>query len=308
MPPAPNSPLALVVDDIATDRRLACAVIEKNLGWRTREAADGCEALAALADEVPSVVVTDLRMPDCDGLTLVENIRQSHPSVPVVLMTAWGSEKIALQALQRGAASYVPKAEIAAELADSLANVVSAALATHNRRRLLGCLTRVELDFVLENDPALIPVLVSHLQDQLTHLRLCDQNGLIRVGVALEEALLNGMYHGNLEVGTQLKQEDEQAFHRLIEERRRQPPYRDRRLTVQARLAPDRAEFSVQDEGPGFDPAGLPDPTDPANLESVGGRGLLLIRTFMDEVRFNAAGNRIAFVKRRAPRPAPGPG
>ena len=107
------------------------------------------------------------------------------------------------------------------------------------------------------------------------------------------------MYHGNLEVSSQLKQEDEASFHRLIAERRQQPPYRDRRLRVAVQMTAERASFAVEDEGPGFDPKTLPDPTDPANLDSVGGRGLLLIRTFMDEVRFNAAGNRIALVKRR---------
>ena len=76
-------------------------------------------------------------------------------------------------------------------------------------------------------------------------------------------------------------------------------PFARRRLTVRARMAPDKAEFVVADEGPGFDPSLLPDPTDPANLECIGGRGLLLIRTFMDDVRFNAAGNRITLIKNR---------
>jgi anti-sigma regulatory factor (Ser/Thr protein kinase) len=69
----------------------------------------------------------------------------------------------------------------------------------------------------------------------------------------------------------------------------------------------ERAEFVIADEGPGFDPNSLPDPTDPANLESVGGRGLLLIQTFMDEMRFNAAGNQITIVKQAAANPAPSP-
>jgi anti-sigma regulatory factor (Ser/Thr protein kinase) len=55
----------------------------------------------------------------------------------------------------------------------------------------------------------------------------------------------------------------------------------------------------VRDEGRGFDPATLPDPLDPAQLETTTGRGLLLIRTFMDEVSFNATGNEITIVKRR---------
>jgi CheY-like chemotaxis protein len=301
MPPAPLPPLALVVDDVPTERRLACTVIEQSLGWRTREAGNGCEALAALADETPCVVLTDLQMPDCDGLTLVESIRQTHAHIPVVLMTAWGSEKLALKALQSGAASYVPKAELTQVLAGSLEQVVAAAQATQNRRRLLGYLTRVGTEFVLENDPTLIPALVSHLQEQMAPLQFFDQNGLIRVGIAVEEALLNGMYHGNLEVSSQLRQEDESRFHRLIDERRQRSPYKDRRLRITALLTADRAEFVVADEGPGFDPATLPDPTDPSNLDTIGGRGLLLIRTFMDEVSFNAKGNQIVMVKRQRP-------
>ena len=55
---------------------------------------------------------------------------------------------------------------------------------------------------------------------------------------------------------------------------------------------------SVHDEGPGFDPTSLPDPTDPANLARVSGRGLLLIQTFMDKVEFNEQGNRITLFKK----------
>ncbi|MGE0608143.1 MAG: ATP-binding protein, partial [Pirellulales bacterium] len=53
----------------------------------------------------------------------------------------------------------------------------------------------------------------------------------------------------------------------------------------------------------GFDPSKLPDPTDPANLEKASGRGLLLMRSFMDEVTYNATGNQITLVKRRQPGP-----
>jgi CheY-like chemotaxis protein/anti-sigma regulatory factor (Ser/Thr protein kinase) len=300
MASVPLAPLALVVDDAPTMRRRACSVIERELGWRTREAANACDALQALGEEPPAVVLTDLQMPDCNGLDLVDQIRSNHPSIPVVLITTVGSEKIALKALQRGAASYVPKSELAAELADSLERVVAAAQTTQNRRRLLSRLTRVELEFVFENDPCFIPVLVTQIQDHLAPFSFCDQNGLIRIGVALEEAVLNAMYHGNLEVDSKLRQVDEKQFHRLIEERRQLLPYSARKLRVMARLLPARAEFTVTDEGPGFDPTSLPDPTDPANLDTIGGRGLLLIRTFMDDVHFNPKGNEITLVKRVA--------
>ena len=104
-----NEITVLVVDDAAIDRRIIGAIIEQNLGWRVMYAEDGAAALAAMELEAPRVVVTDLRMPGMDGLELVAAIRAKFPGVPVVLMTAFGNEEIAMQALREGAASYVPK-------------------------------------------------------------------------------------------------------------------------------------------------------------------------------------------------------
>jgi anti-sigma regulatory factor (Ser/Thr protein kinase) len=110
------------------------------------------------------------------------------------------------------------------------------------------------------------------------------------------------MYHGNLEVSTALRREnlDDDAFHRVADEHRRQAPWRDRRVTLNAKITNDEATFVVRDEGPGFNFASLPDPRDRSNLEEIGGRGLFLIRLFMTEVRHGARGCEITMVKRRA--------
>ena len=116
--------------------------------------------------------------------------------------------------------------------------------------------------------------------------------------MALHEALLNAIQHGNLEVSSELRQSDaERTFVELTEARRQQAPYRDRHVGVQVRLTPRQAVYVVTDEGGGFNPGSLPDPSDPANLERIGGRGLTLIRTFMDEVRHNEQGNQITMTK-----------
>ena len=112
-------------------------------------------------------------------------------------------------------------------------------------------------------------------------------------------------YHGNLEVTSELKARGRGAARQLGEERRSRPPYRDRRVHVTARETYDEAQYVIRDEGPGFDPFQLPDHSDPANMEKAAGRGLVLIRTFMDLVYHNKAGNEITLIKRR-PHAEPG--
>jgi CheY-like chemotaxis protein/anti-sigma regulatory factor (Ser/Thr protein kinase) len=292
-------PTILVVDDSPVDRRLVGSILEKHLKGKVLYASHGLEALPLLEREQPTAVLTDLLMPEMDGLELVAAVRERHPLVPVVLMTAYGSEDLAIQALQRGASSYVPKQNLLRDLAETMRRVTAAARTHSQQQRLFGHQTSLESRFLLDNDRGLIPPLVSHLQELHTRMLGCDLTARIRVGIALEEAILNGIDHGNLEVGSELRQESETAYLGLLRKRRGQEPYCRRRLAVEARLTRGRAQYVVRDEGPGFDPSTLPDPTDPANLTWAGGRGLLLIRTFMDEVTFNDRGNEITLVKYR---------
>src|SRR5262249_46650351 len=161
------------------------------------------------------LVLTDLLMPDRDGLDLVKEVREKYPFVPVILMTAYGSEEVAIQALRLGAASYVPKRNLAHDLAETLESVLSVAKAGRQQQRLLECLTQTESHFLLDNDPSLIPPLIGHLQENLARMKLCDEIGCIRVSVALQEGLVNAIYHGNLEVASQLREKDEKGYYGL---------------------------------------------------------------------------------------------
>ncbi len=297
----------LVVDDSAVDRLVARRLLEKQGGWHVTQAADGAEALAAIARSVPAVVLTDLQMPNVDGLALVEQVRERFPRVPVILMTGCGSEEIAITALRAGAASYVPKRNLATDLVPTVEQVLAASQTDDRRTRVLGALSGRSSRYVLDNDPALVGPLVQVFREEMTAFGLCDATAATRAGIALEEAMLNAIYHGNLGVSSDLKLAGDGSFERVAAERRREPPYRDRRVRVTTELTPDGATFVVADEGPGFDVAALPDPTDPANLERPSGRGVLFMRTFMDDVRYNGTGNRVTLVKRREARDGPVP-
>ncbi|HUY91332.1 MAG TPA: response regulator [Pirellulales bacterium] len=288
----------LIVDDSAVDRRLAQGLLEKCPGLSFMYAANGKEAVEQLKVSPPDLVLTDLQMPEMNGLELVKAVREKHPLVPVILMTAQGSEEIAVQALASGAASYVPKARLARELESTVQSVLATARAHRRHARLMDCISRTHYSFVIDNDPSLIAAVVDHLQEHVVRLGVCDETERIRVGIALEEALVNAVYHGNLELSSELRESDIDVYYALAEERRQEEPYRSRVVHIDAAMSRHEATFVVRDSGSGFDPSALPNPADPENLEKLSGRGLLLIRTFMDEVRYNPSGNEITMVKK----------
>jgi CheY-like chemotaxis protein len=301
-------PKILVVDDSPVDRQLVLGLltkrpgltaVEKRTGLAAAAVGSGKEALDVIDRDMPDLVLTDLQMPEMNGLELVEAVKARYPHLPVILMTAHGSEDIALQALQRGAAGYVPKRNLARDLLDTIDSTLHAAAAEKDEERVLRCLTEAESSFVLENDVSLVMPLVRHLEEPLKSLKLCNANGLLRTAVSLREALANAIEHGNLELSSDLRDTDERAYKQLREQRRLQEPYASRRVYVQATFTPREAAYVVRDEGPGFEVAGLPDHKDPAALEKNDRRGLFLIRTFMDQVTHNEIGNQVTMVRHR---------
>ncbi|AWM39283.1 hypothetical protein GobsT_24150 [Gemmata obscuriglobus] len=295
-----NAPTVLLVDDSSVQRRIVHSLLDAAGTWNIIQATDGLSALKMIEQAPPSLVLTDVYMPKMDGLVLVEQIRDRFPSVPVVLMTGHGSEQTAVDALKAGASDYIPKRAMVTDLGRILERVLTNARAESDRVRLLSGMTSQISRFKLENDARLVGPLVAQLRDDLLAVGVCNRHGLTRIAIALEEALLNAIYHGNLEMSSDLKENGDEAFLALARERRTRPPYAERRVHVVARISPAKATFVIEDEGSGFDPASLPDPTSPECVDRPSGRGLLLIRSFMDDVKHNAIGNRITIIKHRS--------
>jgi serine/threonine-protein kinase RsbW len=106
--------------------------------------------------------------------------------------------------------------------------------------------------------------------EQLGYSQACA----FAIRLALEEALNNAIKHGNsLDSGKQVRVEYDLNDHRAV--------------------------FIISDEGKGFNPADVPDPTADENLEKPSGRGIMLMRFFMDEVEYNSNGNQVRMLKRR---------
>jgi anti-sigma regulatory factor (Ser/Thr protein kinase) len=214
-------------------------------------------------------------------------------------MTAFGSEELAVKALQIGAASYVPKQTLARDLVGTVKNVLTVARARHATRAMLGSMTRVEADYVLSNTLEGLDALIGYIKDQLRQMHLFGEHDILRIGTALYEALVNAIEHGNLEMSSAQREMPPAEYRRFVEQRSTTAPFRSRHVYLNSQFTRSSASFTVRDQGPGFDPSLLPDPTEPENVGKTSGRGLFLIRTFMDEVRFNSSGNEITMIRRR---------
>ncbi|MBS0208191.1 MAG: response regulator [Planctomycetes bacterium] len=287
----------LVVEDSESQARLIQALLQIG-GHEVGLACNGREGLQQAVDGNPQLVLTDLQMPEMNGLELVEAMRHQCPSIPVVLMTAFGSDDIAVEALKRGAASYVPKRRLAQDLLRTVNGLLAVAQMRHPDQ-LMQYLQQAEAIFQLDNEVESVPALTNYIQNMVMEIHQCGDNTAMRLGVAIHEALVNAIYHGNLQVSSELREGSGDAFDKLVAERRQIEPYAQRRVTVVARVSRTETVIAVRDEGDGFDPAIVPDPSESANLEKLSGRGLFLIRTFLDEVRYNSRGNEITMVKRR---------
>ena len=287
----------LVVDDSPIDRRLAGALLEKHFPCTVQYAADGKEAVEHLHDKPPDLVLTDLQMPAMNGLELVAAVKSDYPLVPVILMTAQGSEDIASEALRRGAASYVPKRKLADDLIPTVERILHGSQEDRGHSHLMHYLETSELAFDLDNDLHLIQAVVNLLRQMLRCLPLGDETERLRVGVALEEALTNACYHGNLEIGTALTGAERPAYETLARQRRFEDPYRDRRIHVRSSISRKEAVFVIRDDGPGFDVSRLAAPGLP-DADRGAGRGVVLMRSIMDEVVYNKAGNEVTLIKR----------
>ena len=129
-----------------------------------------------------------------------------------------------------------------------------------------------ELKIVISTDPAQLGGAVNAVMERMKALNYGERS-LFAMRLCLEEALINAMKHGN-------------KMDRM------------RKIIVTCSSDAHQAQISVEDEGPGFHPEAVPDPTRPENLQLAHGRGMLLMRSYMDQVAYNAKGNKVTLVKK----------
>lgn len=144
----------LVVDDEKNMRRIIGAMLVKE-GFSPIEAESGRDALNLIGTAMPFCIITDLKMPDVDGLELLDRVKEMGMDLPVIMITAHGTIDTAVKAMKKGAFDYLTKPFEKAELL----NVVRRAAKTSNIKRAEPSLGLPRQDFIESSDPAMDEVM-----------------------------------------------------------------------------------------------------------------------------------------------------
>ena len=210
-------------------------------------------------------------------------IRNRFPLMPILLVANGCDRRVLERSIQAGANHFVGDISEPKQVAAVIDRLLQFRLEHLRYVKVLPHM-KTTLRLELPSDLELLGGTVYYLTEELFKHGLISLEQ-INVKIALVEALTNAMEHGN-----------------------KFDP--NKKVYVQADFDYEKAVFDIRDEGEGFDFEGLPDPTQKEFLYKPRGRGVYMMRQFMDEVIFHPPGNRVTLIKRRAvnealPRPYP---
>jgi serine/threonine-protein kinase RsbW len=255
----------LIVDNSDELRNLLDEALGK-LGHQVVVSAEREKALVRDDLDTFDLVISDLTEAEINGHP-VSDLQRKH------LLTATNSahDTNIIKAFKLGAANYLRLPYDQEELREIVEQTLAYKLRYVDDPSLLTHVHE-KIEFELPSDLGLMNGVLEYLQERVSKLGLIspERSNLF---IALDEAFVNAVKHGNKNDPKKL-------------------------LKITAELSPNEACFTVEDEGEGFDINEIPDPCDPANLFRTSGRGVLLIYNIMDEVEYNAQGNRVKMVKR----------
>lgn len=289
----------LVVNPDPAVQLRALKLLNAGCDWDAEPCATSEQALERLEADDFELILLDLTLAAEDRHSFLEQLHKTRKIRPVLLTGDQGTIDQVVEALQAGAAGFVHTSKLEADLINHVIRVANASHRNKCHARLLDCMTSSTSTFAIENDPLLLPTLLVRFQSSVSLFSVCEPADRTRIGIALEEAMSNALYHGNLEVDSKLREEDLEAYYELAGERRFSEPYASRKIHITETLTEDAATFTIRDEGPGFDTSKLDQGADENNLEKLSGRGLLMMKSFMDEVIYNDKGNEVTLVKRK---------
>lgn len=259
----------LVVDDEKEVRETLSEMIE-GLGYAVRVAENGVEAIDRIKKEKIDLIITDLSMPQMNGLELILNAKRINPNIPIAVISAYGSAENTTYALTRGAFNFIAKPFKISQVKELIRKgkqLRELALGTYALMEWVQ--SRTEMAF--PSQPKLFPSAILFAVKECQWRGIEDEARLENVAICMEELLSNALIHGNRKV-------------------------KEKKIRVKLAFDAEKFVLSIKDEGSGFDGEGYLEKIRQEQESVPEKRGLFISDFLMDELRFNKKGNEVTAI------------
>ena len=260
----------LIVDD-DKDVLSTLSEILSELRLNPVTAGDGAEAIEKVKTRQIDLIITDLMMPNVDGLELIQRTRQLNVNIPIAVISGHGEVKNVVNALSRGAYNFVTKPFTIKEIENVVKRGLRLrefSLGTH--RLLEGIKNYTEME--IPSYPHLLPSAGLYIVRECQWRGIEDEAVLSNISICIDELLNNALMHGN-----------------DLDE--------TKKILVKIIFDHAKVTLHIEDEGEGFDYKNLISDFS-ENAETLPTkRGLFIVNYLMDELSFNEKGNRVTTAK-----------
>jgi CheY-like chemotaxis protein len=256
----------LIIDDEEKIRSVLSKIVDQ-LDLIPLAARDGLEALNLLQSKKIDLIITDLMMPQMDGLTFIVKSREINPRIPIAVISGYGDVKNATLALTRGAFNFITKPFTIKEVENIIRKGLRLReLSLGTDKLLQNVKNRTET--TIPSYPHLLPSAIFYIIKECQWRGIDNENLLNNISVCTDEILTNALVHGN---GGDPK----------------------KNISITLNFDAEKFTLTVKDEGEGFDVKKFSRQLKENHLDIPSKRGLFIVEYLMDEVSFNTKGNQI---------------
>ena len=287
--------ILIVEDDLASSEMLRLS-LEKE-GYTCYMAYNGNQALEMHTEHKPDLIISDVRMPEMDGIELLERLRSIEEESIIIIVTGHSNEGLALRSLELGANNYIKKPISLSELKLIIRRYSNILESKSMSKQLPELIEDRTLTLQLPTNTHIIASVIDYFQDKIGYFYTAKQ--LFQIELGLTELITNAIEHGNLAISKEDKSLalKDNTLECLYEERLKDKTLAERTATIVFKQTKTYCSWLITDQGKGFSWKSLPNPTHLSHIGELHGRGVFLSKLQFDELEYFGTGNSVLVTK-----------
>lgn len=290
----------LIVDDEPSICSMVTRFLEMN-NYQGDVASNGKQALEMLEKNSYQLVLSDIKMPEMDGISFMQAAKELKSDLLFIIMSGYGTLESAIQALKLGAINFIKKPLSVIELVSTIKKAEDILFRKTLPYKISPYIQTINkhMVFSVKDLNERIDMVVDYLVMELPHFSLSEVR-IDNLTLALYEALNNAIEHGSLDLHKQMTEnntvEEFQDFTREKIRRLEKKEYAEKQVVIDLAYHSNQIIYTITDSGKGFDHRQYLKTIDNRLYVDSINKGLFLIMNTVDRIEFNDAGNALTMI------------